>query len=275
MNHISLDEIRDKLDFFCKMYDVARLVDPLGKRVLECQESSVCATQQVCHDYWENGKICDNCISIRAHQENSSFVKLEKNPETVFLVTAIPIENTGTPAVLELLKNATETMLVGSGDYNQGQLFHRFVGEMNELIVRDTLTSLYNRRFVDERLPADIVDAILQGLPLSVCFLDLDNFKSVNDVCGHKAGDMAIEAVGNVIAGQIRADRDWAARYGGDEFLLCLNNTGEAQARVIAGRIQEGIEAIHVESSSGSIALSTSYGIQTMRDVPMTAEELI
>ncbi len=274
MEALSLDDIKDKLDFFSKMYDAVRLVDPAHKKVLDCRDESLAGTPEVCYDYWGNGKICDNCISIRAHQENRSFVKLEKNRKAVLLVTAIPIEHTDTPAVLELLKNATDTMLIGSGDYNEGEMFNRYVREINDMIVRDSLTSLYNRRFVDERLPVDIIEAALNRLPLSLCFMDLDNFKSINDLYGHQTGDLAIKAVGDLIMKNIRFEHDWAARYGGDEFLLCLNNTGKEQAYAVAERIEKGIEKISLDFHRGA-GLAISYGIETMQETPLTAQELI
>ena len=271
MDHISLDEIKDKLDFFYKMYDVVRLVDPVHKRVLDYRQSSLAVTQDVCYHYWGNNRICDNCISVRAYQENRSFVKMERSGAEVLLVTSIPIENAASPAVLELLKNATDTMFIGTGDYNEGEIFSRFIKELNDAAVRDPLTSIYNRRFVDERLPVDIIDASLKHAPLSVCFIDLDNFKSINDLYGHDAGDSAIKAAGEVISRNICLEGVWAARYGGDEFLLCLNGTDEGQAREVVERIKRDIEI----TPMGEIPLSISYGIETMKDVPVTAEELI
>jgi two-component system cell cycle response regulator len=275
MDYISLDEIKDKLDFFYKMYDVVRLVDPLHKRVLDYRQSSLIETPDVCYHYWENNRICDNCISIRAYNENKSFVKMEKSKDDVLLVTAVPIENAASPAVLELLKNATDTMLVGNGDYNEGEIFSRFIKELNDAAVRDPLTSLYNRRFVDERLPVDIIDALLKHRHLSVCFIDLDNFKSINDLYGHEAGDMAIKAAGEVISQNIYPEDVWAARYGGDEFLLCLNGADEDCARTTVDRIQKEIEKMTVKQVVKGGPLSISFGIETMRDIPVTAEELI
>jgi two-component system cell cycle response regulator len=275
MDNISLDEIKDKLDFFYKMYDIVRLVDPLHKRVLDYRQSSLTGTPDVCYHYWENNRICDNCISIRAYQENKSFVKMEKSREEVLLVTAIPIDNADSPAVLELLKNATDTMLVGNGDYNQGEIFSRFIKELNDAAVRDPLTTLYNRRFVDERLPVDIINALLKHKPLSVCFIDLDNFKSINDLYGHKAGDSTIKEAGEVIARNISHEDVWAARYGGDEFLLCLSGVEEDQARAIAECIQREIEQMTLSQAVKGGPLSISFGIETMKDVPVTAEELI
>lgn len=275
MKFISLEEIKDKLDFFKKMYDVVRLVDPVYKKVIDYQDLVLSETQGVCYDYWKSGRICDNCISIRAYREDRSYVKLEKKKDIVLLVTAIPIENTDSPIVLEVMKNATDTMMIGSGEYNEGELFNCFVREINDMIVRDSLTSLYNRRFVDERLPVDIIDATLKQLPLSVCFMDLDNFKSINDLYGHEVGDSAIKAIGDMILKHIRLEQDWAARYGGDEFLICLNNTDEKRAHTIVERIQNGIEKIPLVQKIQTSNLSVSFGIATMKDTPITAVELI
>lgn len=275
MDNISLDEIKDKLDFFYKMYDIVRLVDPLRKRVLDYRQSSLVGTPDVCFHYWENNRICDNCISIRSYHENKSFVKMEKSGDNVLLVTAVPIDNADSPAVLELLKNATDTMFVGNGDYNEGEIFSRFIKELNDAAVRDPLTTLYNRRYVNERLPVDIIDALLKHKSLSVCFIDLDNFKSINDLYGHETGDLTIKEAGEVISRNITHENVWVARYGGDEFLLCMSDTDEDQARAMVKYIQKEIEKMPVNQAEEGVSLSISFGIETMKDVPVTAEELI
>lgn len=275
MDNISLDEIKDKLDFFYKMYDIVRLVDPLRKRVLDYRQSSLAGTPDVCFHYWENNRICDNCISIRSYHENKSFVKMEKSGDNVLLVTAVPIDNADSPAVLELLKNATDTMFVGNGDYNEGEIFSRFIKELNDAAVRDPLTTLYNRRYVNERLPVDIIDALLKHKSLSVCFIDLDNFKSINDLYGHETGDLTIKEAGEVISRNITHENVWVARYGGDEFLLCMSDTDEDQARAMVKYIQKEIEKMPVNQAEEGVSLSISFGIETMKDVPVTAEELI
>ena len=275
MEYISLNELEDKLDFFYKMYDTVRLVDPIHKKVLDYRGSSLKETQEVCYNYWGDGIICENCISIRAYNEDKSFVKLEKSEESILLVTAIPIVNSMSPVVLELMKNATDSMLVGSGDYNEGELLLRYMKEMKDVISRDPLTGLYNRRFVNERLPVDIINATINHLPLSVCFIDMDHFKSINDLNGHEAGDWAIKVVSDVITKNICSKNDWAARYGGDEFLICFNNTDEKRAYEIVERIQNDIEKISLDIQMDDSHLSISFGITTMDEKPMTAEELI
>lgn len=277
MDHISLDEIKDKLDFFNKMYDVVRLIDPLEKKVLEYRNSGLTAIEGAdpCYSYWENGRICDNCISIRAHLENRSFVKMEKKQNSVLLITAMPIENAGRPAVLELLKNATDTMLIGTGDYNNGEMMFQFIQELNDAVIRDPLTSLYNRRFLEERLPVDIITASMTHLPLSVCFIDLDNFKLINDLYGHETGDSSIRAISEVIRRNVQFGNAWAARYGGDEFILIFPDTDEKQARLILERIQREVAGIAIKRKKAGPRLNISYGIETMRETPMTAREML
>ncbi len=232
-------------------------------------------TKEVCYHYWGDKKICDNCISIRSYQEDKSLVKMEKSQDAVFLVTAIPITTKESPAVLELLKNVTDTMFVGSGDYNKSEMLSRYVEEISNAIVKDPLTLLFNRRFVEERLPADIVESTLTNTPLSLCFLDLDNFKVINDTYGHGAGDKAIRTVSEIIISNIDCNKSWAARYGGDEFLVCLNGTSEEDAKLIMKKIQREVGNLPIYSEKDSIKLSLTYGIKTMEDTPLTAEELI
>lgn len=258
------------------MYDFVRIVDPINKKVLEWKGSLIEDIKEACYGYWENGKICDNCVSVRAHNCNKSFMKLEQNLSSTMLVTAIPIENTNPPVVLELLKNATDSMLVGSGNYNEGHLISTVVSQLNDMVARDSLTSLYNRRYIDDRLPVDIVKSTINDSPLSIIFMDLDNLKLINDQFGHTTGDLIIKEVGTVIKEHIRNESDWAARYGGDEFIICLNNTDNDVAHKVVERIQASIEELIVTINQNlSICVSASMGIYTMYKTQLTAEELI
>ena len=272
---ISLDQLENELKFFYKIYDVVRLVDPLKKRVIEYNGDSFQYTNHICYDYWKKGKICDNCISVRANIENTSFVKIEEKENKILMVTAIPIENDGNPVVLELLKDATSSMFIGNGDYNKGEPLVTAINRMNDLIVKDTLTNLYNRRFVNDRLPVDILHAKLNHQPLSVCFIDLDHFKELNDTFGHDIGDQAIKAVSDIFRNYTRAGLDWVARIGGDEFIICFKNKAEDEVTILMEQIRSDVEKIPATFGSNNIHFSISYGIKTLIDSLMTAEELI
>lgn len=270
---ITLEKIEEHLEFFKKMYDDVRIVDPVCKRVVVHKGALLEQTDSICYKYWANGKICDNCVSVRAYNTNRTFIKLEQTDTITMLVTAMPID-TESPAVIELLKNATNSMLIGEGDYNEGHMIKSMVDDMNRKVIEDPLTSLKNRRFVDERLPADIVRSTIEGYPLSVIFVDVDNLKYFNDINGHKVGDYVLKEVGKAILSCIRDNTDWAARLGGDEFLICLNNTDKKEAKIVSDRIRDNVEKIIVPADK-SIKLSVSIGIHTMKDEKLTAEELI
>lgn len=272
---IKLSTLEQNLAFFSKMYDVVRLVDPVKKTVLEYGDHKVEETSEICYDYWKNGKICDNCISVRAFHDNKSYMKLEQNPDVIMLVTAMPIEASEGPVILELLKNATDSMMVGTGDYNSGQELHNIVRDINNMVVMDHLTSIYNRRFVDSRLPVDIVQATIKSQPLSVIFIDIDNMKKINDTHGHTIGDTALKNVATVMQKCIRADVDWVARYGGDEFIICLNNIDNSDACRIAERVRESILAIELPLPNDDTRITISFGIQTMSESALTADEII
>ncbi|MDF2800759.1 MAG: hypothetical protein K0S61_662 [Anaerocolumna sp.] len=271
---ITYDELENKLAFFNKMYDIVRLVDPVNKKILEYRSTSSVKNNEFCYAYWSNNKICDNCISIRAHLENKCYQKLEQSSDAIMMVTAFPVENSDKPIVLELLKNATETMMIGTGTYSEGRLLYNFVSELNDLAIKDDLTGIYNRRFVNERLPADIVRATLKKMPLSIAFLDIDNFKEVNDTYGHILGDEVIAKVSNILMNCIGSDSDWVARYGGDEFIICFNDTTGIEAHRIAETIRRRISELKV-SPKENISITVSLGVYTMEDSALTAEELI
>lgn len=271
---VDFEILSDTLNVFYKMYDIVRLVDPINKRVINYQKNHRMEIGDICYDYWKNGKICDNCISIRAHMEGKYFLKLEQLENITMIVTAITVDNTKQPLVVELLKNVSDSMMVGCGDYAKGRMIGDVLSQINEMIVKDELTGLNNRRFVNERLPADIVKATLEKTPLSVLFFDIDNFKEINDSCGHSWGDRMIIEAAKAIRSCIRENTDWVARYGGDEYLVCLNQTSQEEAYRIAEEIRREVANLRFPEKD-DIQITLSIGSYTMEDSPLTAEELI
>jgi diguanylate cyclase (GGDEF)-like protein len=135
--------------------------------------------------------------------------------------------------------------------------------------ITDTLTGLYNRRYLDERLEQEVVRCREQGGQLSLLFGDLDNFKAFNDRAGHQAGDDVLGETAEAIAGALR-HQDVAARFGGEEFVVVLVDTGRAAARRVAERIRQSVAALRTEERPTP---TISIGLATFpRDAASVAE---
>lgn len=227
--NITLAEIENNLQRLNKLYDAIRLIDPINQRVVERDDHIPIDRDCI---YWHNELLGDNSIAICAYKDNKYYVKTEQFTNSLLLITALPIDGT---LVLEMLKNVSDAILIENNDYQYVKhLAHDFIS----IALRDEMTGLYNRRYVYERLKKDISNAIAKQHPLSIIFLDIDNFKKINDSYGHAFGDKVLIDVSNILIKSTRFKTDWVARYGGDEFLFCLNDTEEGKAFEIAERIR-------------------------------------
>lgn len=166
-------------------------------------------------------------------------------------------------------------MLISFGAYADGCLVHKMVKRINDLVIKDDLTGAYNRRCVNERLPSDIARSVLKELPLSVIFLNINKLKEVNDTYGYAYGDKTLVAVTNALSQCIRINTDWIARYGVDEFLICLNNTTAEAAYRIAEKMRRNIARLKISFQGIVIQPSVSLVIHSMSGSPLTAEECI
>ncbi len=138
------------------------------------------------------------------------------------------------------------------------QLFAR----LEELSTKDELTGLSNRRHFKDRLAREMADARRYGHPLSVLVIDVDHFKKLNDREGHAAGDEALVEVSRVLASSLR-EVDMVARWGGEEFVVTLSRTGEADAIKVGEKLREGIAAMRLAVTAGQPLghLSVSIGV--------------
>src|SRR5262249_2868162 len=143
------------------------------------------------------------------------------------------------------------------------------------LSVTDDLTHLYNSRYLNAVLRRETKRASRSMRPLSLLFIDLDGFKSVNDTHGHLCGSRALVEAAAVIRGSAR-ETDVVARFGGDEFALVLPDTGGEGAFSVGERIRERIAAHTFLAGDGlAIRLTVSVGVATLPDAATTAEELM
>jgi diguanylate cyclase (GGDEF)-like protein len=130
----------------------------------------------------------------------------------------------------------------------------------------DGLTELANRRRFDEVYELEWQRARRSGRPLSLALLDIDSFKQYNDRYGHPAGDRALRAVARLAAAAMRRPADLAARYGGEELVLLLPETGAQEARQVLSQLREAVTAMVIphEASQVATVLTASVGGATL-----------
>jgi diguanylate cyclase (GGDEF)-like protein len=126
----------------------------------------------------------------------------------------------------------------------------------------DALTGLLNRRAYEERLPVEIARANRFGWPLSLCLLDLNGFKKINDTLGHPSGDRALQQVAALIDESRLADDGF--RIGGDEFAILMPETEREDAELAAARLCKSIRGIGMSDGS----LGASFGVAEGADDP-------
>jgi diguanylate cyclase (GGDEF)-like protein len=117
----------------------------------------------------------------------------------------------------------------------------RLLLDLREQTIRDPLTSLHNRRFLQDYLPRELIRAMREHAPLAVIMMDLDRFKRVNDSAGHQAGDRVLVEVAGLLKRHVRGS-DIACRYGGEEFVLVLPRTTLESALRRSEEIRSAIE---------------------------------
>jgi len=143
-----------------------------------------------------------------------------------------------------------------------------------ELSVRDELTKLFNRRHFYNRLKEEFSRSTRHGAPLSLLFIDVDDFKRINDTYGHTAGDGVLREIGGLLKNTARLS-DLTARCGGDEFAILLPNTNTEGAYELATRVAKLVENLAMDKINNE-KITTSIGIATCFDKNVQSfEELV
>jgi len=181
---------------------------------------------------------------------------------------------TDTQKDFELLKEHSDSIRmiskVVTSALNNIELFKK----MEDLSNIDGLTELYNRRCFNNMIERKTSEAGRMKVPLSMIMLDIDHFKKVNDVYGHKAGDDVIRFISKTIRNSVRKV-DFAARYGGEEFVILLNNTTVESAAKIAEKIRNLVRDASVNADGILLSVTASFGVSSFPEPSMSAGELV
>jgi len=141
------------------------------------------------------------------------------------------------------------------------------INQLKTAATVDPLTNCYNRRALDSLITSDIFYAKRYCTDLSVIMIDLDNFKKINDVHGHHAGDAVLKEICTLLPALVRKS-DYLARYGGEEFVLVLPDTTLYSAVKLAEKLRKKIEMHETHLSDKGIKVTASFGVASLENKP-------
>jgi two-component system cell cycle response regulator len=141
--------------------------------------------------------------------------------------------------------------------------------------IRDPLTGLFNRRYMQEALERELHRAECGAAPLTILMLDLDHFKSFNDTCGHEAGDLLLKQIGTLMEARTRRE-DVACRFGGEEFVLILPGVNVSVGSKRAEGFRQAVRELKIEHRGSLLATATvSIGLACFPVHGTGSEELL
>lgn len=223
---------------------------------------SHCWDNILMHVDCEGKSLClDSCpiaetISTKQNREAEVFLRHKDGYRIPVLVRTIPIKNDDG----EIL-GAFE---VFREDYNH-EAAEKQLDELRKLALLDPLTSIANRRYLEEIIHARLDEYKRYGWNFGILFVDIDWFKQINDKHGHDAGDSILRTVTQTIIHNIRGF-DVVGRWGGDEFVIVMPNTEIQELKTIANRIKVLVDKSTLDYNGKSISTTVSIGGTIVRE---------
>lgn len=252
-----------------EIYEAVRIIDPIKKKIFNLKNDMYEEDIKNCFSFWPNNSICSNCVSMRAFKEDKVCTKIQKSLDKTYLTISKPVNVDHRRFVIEMIKDVSNVL----SEYNVNE--QEYYKNTNDEIVRDTTTDAFNRRFLDERIGTDILTAKDENKKLTILLANVDNLKCINKKYGHVTGDAILAEIANEIDDLLGSDANWVARYGGDEFFICLNNINKDEAYIIAEKMRVNIEKRVFTYGKETFNVTVSLGIAEICNEINSFEELM
>lgn len=215
------------------------------------------------HTLSDGDRIKIGCFDLK-------FIVKNQVAEGVYEDTITPTETLMLEQKLSHFLNEIEDPGIVKGFYELKELYDRKKDKLMDFAYKDPMTGLYNRRFFEERIEAEIARCTRHQRELYLALFDIDHFKKINDAHGHLKGDEVIKLVASIMLANARRE-DIPVRYGGDELLLVLPETSSQQAFAIAEKLRLSIH----QATCDNLGVTISIGIACLNETNNTVTKLI
>lgn len=215
--------------------------------------------------------------------ETRTELRVPKDPSRYLDLRVTPLHdrNQSLNGRLMVFRDITERKQVEKrlryvNDRQQSQLIEigLLQSKLREQAIRDPLTNLFNRRYLEETLDHEIARAAREGYSICMMMIDLDHFKRVNDTYGHEAGDNVLKAIAATLSAETRRG-DFACRYGGEEFVVVMPNIHKDMAYERAESLRNTLNSLYIPYGIYSLTITISMGIACYPSNGLTREAIL
>lgn len=232
------NEIKEKIGLIEGTYDIIRVVDPINKNSIVVESGEIKYVEGTCYDFLKRGLACKNCISMRAYNEKDTVIKMEYLDNKIFMITATPILIEGRTYILETLKNISQNEKLSKNNCEYS-IIQGIINEVNDEYIFDKVSGVYNRKYLDERLPVDINICNINGDPLSIIKITIDYLKSIEYRYGKDIENKLIREVIKIAEELIDNNSGWIGRYNSDTFFMVLKKIDDVKVKDILGKAKK------------------------------------
>jgi len=256
------EKVKERLSLIDNMYDIIRIIDPINKNIINISNNEITIRKEKCHDLLRHGRICSNCISMRAYIEKDIFIKIEHVSNKVILLVATPVNIDQETYVVEIIKDiSTRSNIAASINYNFKNNFETIIDSLNKKIVTDGSTGAYNKIYIEEMLPVEVNKSVKNGNLLSLMMVKIDEFKNLEDEYGKAISKKIFNDFIKLVDDLVKPNPYWIGRYSDNKFLLVLNDVNQAESYKILTQIKNISEYILFNDNNKIIKLKSSFSI--------------
>ncbi len=268
----TVKEIQKTIECLSDIFDIVRVVDPINMKILSFDErEEVDFDEYECYRVWNKDDRCTNCVSLRAYHYKKRLTKYDFINDDVYQVAAMPIEillnsNIVSNYILEIVSIITDEVMFEA--FGKEEFIDK-ISSYEKKVYYDSMTKAFNRRYFDERI---FIDKNLgQDNEMSFLFVDLEQFKLINDTYGHDIGDWVLINTVKTIKSCIR-EYDSVIRMGGDEFLIILKSCNIRIANRIVNEIKNSLKTDVIYDKANNKFSVVNIGISYTPNFDCTTE---
>jgi len=213
-------ELLDEIRVLRNIFDSVEVIDPIKGLRVECGEHYFKVTSEKCNKVCNAGNRERDCICKKIVSTGESYTMFQfKDGETYYIMSR-PIKLRGKDFVMIISSKVTERLILGASS-DSADLVKK-ITKYNKSIYCDELTGAYNRKFIAENIEFILKKAEQDGINVCVGYIDIDNFKGINDTYGHAFGDEVLKSITSYLRTVARRADGYVIRLGGDEFVVIM-----------------------------------------------------